>query len=179
MALSIILILIVFLLAGEWCGQARFFRCRSSERIGRNGAITPDVLPRINWTIVLAMPRLYCRRPTLASAHSFCPVIGPQTSDQTDATNASQQKGRAKTMKRWPWLYLHMILIHRFARDGRACGNARPETVKRLANSELLLRATLRFSRSLAMACRSVARRSLAEDFFWWARVARSCFCQG
>jgi len=42
---------LVFLLTGERCGQACSKR-RSSDRIGGNGAITPEVLRRINWTMV-------------------------------------------------------------------------------------------------------------------------------
>ncbi len=46
----------VFLLTGEWCGQARFSKRRSADRIGCDGAITPEVLRRINWTMVSAIP---------------------------------------------------------------------------------------------------------------------------
>jgi hypothetical protein len=40
------MMLIVFLLTGERCGQARFSKRRSSDRIGCDGAITPEVLRR-------------------------------------------------------------------------------------------------------------------------------------
>jgi len=47
--------LIVFLLTGQQCGQARFFKFRASDRNGCDAAITPEVLRRINWTKVLAI----------------------------------------------------------------------------------------------------------------------------
>jgi hypothetical protein len=50
------MILIVFLLTSERFGQACFLQCRRSDRIGRDAPITPEMLWRINWTMVLAIP---------------------------------------------------------------------------------------------------------------------------
>jgi hypothetical protein len=40
-----------FLLTVERCGQDRFLRCRSSDRIGCDAGITHQVLRQIKWTI--------------------------------------------------------------------------------------------------------------------------------
>jgi len=41
---------------GKRCGRARFSKRHSSDRTGSDWAITPEVLRRINWTMVSATP---------------------------------------------------------------------------------------------------------------------------
>jgi hypothetical protein len=63
---------------GERGGQARLCKCRFSDGIGCDGAITPEVLRRINWTMVLAIPWYWApwnKVPTTLS-HMSNPYFG-------------------------------------------------------------------------------------------------------